>query len=111
MTIDKFPDANWFLDRNEAGMWGLGIGPRKVVLLGANLGRVIVTNGGLYGVGYVARFETIIYFSTLQCVYWLFGKMFLEYCTGKFPAIFGKFPEISGNISRTLQVIKSIIFI
>ena len=45
------PDAVWRHSsdgsRDEAGSGGLGIGPREGVLLGANLGCAIVTNGDL----------------------------------------------------------------
>ena len=45
------PDAVWHHksdgSRDEACKWGLGIGPREGVLLGANLGRAIVTDGDL----------------------------------------------------------------
>ena len=48
-NIRSDPDAVWHhrsdASTDEAGRGGLGIGPREGVLLGANLGRAIVTNG------------------------------------------------------------------
>ena len=53
-TADRIRMPFGTMGRTGPGMRqiaGFGIGPREGVLLWANLGRAIVTNGGLYGVG------------------------------------------------------------